>query len=288
MGAKCVKSWNWSGNRRSLSPESALSPESSGDDGFGSRKIGVTHVVFKDGGKRTLEKVREAAGAVQCVGVGWVLDCERLNEWVDEKAYEVDTSAVPRGGGRRRKSMEPRMLSLDAMVNTPVKSQTQEQPATTKTARKSFGRRESAQWVRSPRSSLGSSNTSDISNPEEEYKTPKADQRRIDLDGDIEMVDWDMAELSPLPVTPAPEQIHEFAEHVLDGVEETPFVPQEQKLVTMTVPTKRVEERPEALKVPVEGQSSEAFMARLMAARRKSLQWAPKVGSPLARGFREL
>ena len=28
----------------------------------------------------------------------------------------------------------------------------------------------------------------------------------------------------------------------------------------------------------------ETVMMRLMAARRKSLQWAPKVGSPLARG----
>jgi len=56
MGARCVKSWNWNGN---------------GEDG---NKIGITHVVFKDGGKRTLEKVKETNGVVSCVGVGWVLE----------------------------------------------------------------------------------------------------------------------------------------------------------------------------------------------------------------------
>jgi hypothetical protein len=56
MGARCVKSWTWNG---------------SAEDGA---KIGITHVVFKDGGKRTLEKVRETGGVVSCVGVGWVLE----------------------------------------------------------------------------------------------------------------------------------------------------------------------------------------------------------------------
>ena len=55
MGARCIKSWSWTGN---------------GEDS----KVGITHVVFKDGGKRTLEKARETGGVVQCVGVGWVLE----------------------------------------------------------------------------------------------------------------------------------------------------------------------------------------------------------------------
>lgn len=54
MGARCVKTWNWNG-------------EEGG-------KIGITHVVFKDGGKRTIERVRETNGVVSCVGVGWVLE----------------------------------------------------------------------------------------------------------------------------------------------------------------------------------------------------------------------
>jgi hypothetical protein len=70
MGARCVKSWSWN-------PNSVTSPETGGADqaasGVGS-KIGITHVVFKDGGKRTLEKVRGSKGVVLCVGVGWVLE----------------------------------------------------------------------------------------------------------------------------------------------------------------------------------------------------------------------
>jgi hypothetical protein len=70
MGARCVKSWSWN-------PNSITSPETGSTDqatnGVGS-KIGITHVVFKDGGKRTLEKVRESKGVVLCVGVGWVLE----------------------------------------------------------------------------------------------------------------------------------------------------------------------------------------------------------------------
>ena len=57
MGARCVKAWNWNPN-----------------DEDASSRIGITHVVYKDGGKRTMEKVRETGGVVQCVGVGWVLE----------------------------------------------------------------------------------------------------------------------------------------------------------------------------------------------------------------------
>ena len=101
MGAKCFKTWSWN-PRASVSPEDAADPRD---------KVGITHVVFKDGGVRTLEKVRQAAGVVKCVGVGWVLDCEREGRWVDETEYAVDSSIIPRGGAKRRKSMEPRALS---------------------------------------------------------------------------------------------------------------------------------------------------------------------------------
>lgn len=60
MGARCVKTWSWN-------------PNTSSDNGADSR-VGITHVVFKDGGKRTMEKVRESRGLVQCVGVTWVLE----------------------------------------------------------------------------------------------------------------------------------------------------------------------------------------------------------------------
>lgn len=64
MGARCVKSWGWN-------PRASMS---SADMNRRDSKVGITHVVFKDGGVRTLEKVRQAAGLVKCVGVGWVLE----------------------------------------------------------------------------------------------------------------------------------------------------------------------------------------------------------------------
>ena len=76
MGARCVKQWNWS-PRLSMgdSLDSAASPQGTSLSGMSSTcKIGITHVVYKDGGKRTLEKVRLSDGVVMCVGVGWVLE----------------------------------------------------------------------------------------------------------------------------------------------------------------------------------------------------------------------
>lgn len=69
MGARCVKHWNWN-SRDSV----AGNHSPGGADGGGDSRIGITHVVFKDGGKRTMEKVREARDVVTCVGVGWVLE----------------------------------------------------------------------------------------------------------------------------------------------------------------------------------------------------------------------
>lgn len=74
MGARCVKQWPWnprSGTSGSSGDDAAnTSPDAETPGG----KVGITHVVYKDGGKRTLEKVREAKGVVLCVGVGWVLE----------------------------------------------------------------------------------------------------------------------------------------------------------------------------------------------------------------------
>lgn len=56
------------------------------------------------------------------------LSCEREDKWLDEADYAIDTSLVPRGGSRRRKSMEPRALAnlngnlVPASSETPAKS----------------------------------------------------------------------------------------------------------------------------------------------------------------------
>lgn len=129
-------------------------------------------------------------------------------------------------------------------------------------------RRESVQWVHSP----ASSSSGEVD-----------DQTLI---------------LSPIPATPAPETISAYGEEGLYGEDtpagQTPYFLHNQELVQKTAPAGR---RFMETEQDREGQGSasmgagflsekkdESVMMRLMAARRKSLQWAPKVGSPLARG----
>ena len=76
MGARCVRQWSW--NPRTSSAGTTQSPIDS-EDGtteaeVSNHKVGITHVVYKDGGKRTMEKLRASKGVVHCVGVGWVLE----------------------------------------------------------------------------------------------------------------------------------------------------------------------------------------------------------------------
>ena len=67
MGAKCTRTWAWN-------PRASMIVSGQDSAATAGGKIGITHVVYKDGGKRTLEKVRDTKGVVKCVGVGWVLE----------------------------------------------------------------------------------------------------------------------------------------------------------------------------------------------------------------------
>ncbi|KAH7153140.1 hypothetical protein EDB81DRAFT_931582 [Dactylonectria macrodidyma] len=247
MGAKCMKTWTWN-------------PSGSGD--VSSSKVGITHVVFKDGGKRTLEKVRETNGVVQCVGVSWVLDCERENEWLEEGPYYIDTKVVPRGGARRRKSMEPKALANmnGTLVSSPVKGS--RTPSTPSALR---NRRESANWVFTP-----------------------SEQADEDMEEDH---DWSNLMLTPVPKTPAPDAVARYAANL---VPETPsddeedddadYSPTKENLLTRTCPPKQNPFRDLGAGILSKDKDEQVLM-RLMAARRKSLQFAPKIGSPLARAW---
>jgi hypothetical protein len=104
--------------------------------------------------------------------------------------------------------------------------------------------------------------------------------------------------LSPVPATPAPEVISAYAEHVLDnatpGGGATPYFLRKEELVQRTCPPKAGLGESEGMEGfqfgDVSGDASGSangsglLMQRLLLARRKSLQWAPKVGSPLAKG----
>jgi len=193
---------------------------------------------------------------------------------------------VPRGGHRRRKSMEPRALAnLNGTLVPSTPGRTSTSPTKDFTPGLNFsskkGRRESVEWVRSP-----SSSASEL----------PADQTLL---------------LSPIPATPAPEALSSmYTDTGLYGDAETPggqtpyFLHKEQ-LVQKTAPAgRRYVDSDQEEGMGFEGgkgyrgsgeggemawlglseKKDESVMMRLMAARRKSLQFAPKVGSPLARG----
>jgi hypothetical protein len=80
MGAKVLQQWNWN-------PDSATPG-----------KVAITHVVFKDGSPRTLAKVKAAKGLVSCVALGWVVECAKVNRWLDESPWAINLDDIPRGG----------------------------------------------------------------------------------------------------------------------------------------------------------------------------------------------
>lgn len=78
----------------------------------------ITHVVFKDGNIRVLEKVRLSENEVKVVGVAWPLDCEAQKSFVNEAEYLLDSNPTDRvlnsvTKSARRRSMEPSMLVSD-------------------------------------------------------------------------------------------------------------------------------------------------------------------------------
>ncbi|PHH60180.1 hypothetical protein CDD81_1960 [Ophiocordyceps australis] len=238
MGAKCVKSWSWKRNSSSGGEPS---------------KVGITHVVYKDGGKRTLEKVVEAKGLVHCVGVNWVLDCERENKWLDEDAYRIDTRWMPRGGGRRRKSMEPKALvNINGSLVTAKASSCSTAPSTP------MNRRDSSLWMFTP---LGDEDKSDAQHQ-----------------------DWPSVVLTPVPKTPAAEAVARYAAQLPDDASDmTDPSPAREQLVTRTCPPKQQHKFADLGEGVLGRDKDENVLMRLMAARRKSLQFAPKIGSPLAK-----
>jgi len=206
--------------------------------------------------------------------------CERENQWLDEAPYYIDTSLVPRGGARRRKSMEPKALAnLNGMlVSTPAKPhaggglaapsrESQTAPCTP------ANRRDSCLWMR----------------------TPEDDDGGIASYGDDDAgLEWGL--LTPVPKTPAPETVARLAagmppatpsEFGDDDVAAAAAAADREALLMRTCPPARTGHAGGGYGALGEGvlarEKDQAVVQRLMAARRKSLQYAPKVGSPLAR-----
>ncbi|OQE47048.1 hypothetical protein PENCOP_c001G02963 [Penicillium coprophilum] len=250
MGARCVKSWSWN-PRSSLSPVDDVEPKDF--------RVGITHVVYKDGGLRTMEKVKKAAGLVKCVGVGWVLDCERENQWLDETPYAVDSSIIPRGGAKRRKSMEPRALSN---VNGTL-VRISESPAPSPGGRRSGINPGAVEGFRK------------ITPPTHQQKMPSTPPQQSSADS------------YQFPATPG----YNFSK--LDAIGMSPATPgflgNRSKLVQQSCPPKQSNRGlfPSAKSSSTlldDGQDEESRKQRrfrMEAARRKSLIYKPAVGSPL-------
>ncbi|KAJ5834826.1 hypothetical protein N7447_000852 [Penicillium robsamsonii] len=250
MGARCVKSWSWNPHS-SLSLADGVEPKD--------LRVGITHVVYKDGGLRTLEKVKKAAGLVKCVGVGWVLDCERENQWLDETPYAVDSSIIPRGGAKRRKSMEPRALSN---VNGTL-VRISESPAPSPGGRRSGVNPGAVEGFRK------------ITPPTHQQKMPSTPPQQSSADS------------YQFPATPG----YNFAN--LDAIGMSPATPgflgNRSKLVQQSCPPKQSNRglfpsaKPSSTMLD-DGQDEESRRQRrfrMEAARRKSLVYKPAVGSPL-------
>lgn len=194
--------------------------------------------------------------------------CERENEWLDEAPYYVDTSLVPRGGARRRKSMEPKALAnLNGTLVTPMKQTSASARDCQTVPNNHMGRRDSTVWMRSP------------SNPDE-------DEDMVDADED----EWDGSMLTPVPKTPAPEALHRYITE-LEAAPETPGgeweeedSPEQEQMLTRTAPPKQsvFANLGQGL---LSQNKDQSVMMRLMAARRKSLQFAPKIASPLSKAW---
>lgn len=188
-----------------------------------------------------------------------IASCERENEWLNESPYYIDTSLVPRGGARRRKSMEPKALANmnGTLVSSPTKG------SSSRDGHMMFNtpmsRRDSTLWIRTP--------------------SDQGDEQADDIE-------WSRFILTPAPKTPAPEAIAREAANIpqtpsAEMSDEETSPTKEARLMRTCPPKANTYHELGAGILSVE--KDEQVLMRLMAARRKSLQFAPKVGSPLAK-----
>lgn len=226
--------------------------------------------------------------------------CERENKWLDESSYAVDISILPRGGSRRRKSMQPRALlningslsaappstsarrSLSAEMNRQMRDELVNTPVRGSAGAGAGGRTKPPQ---------GADDEADWEDEDEDEEGEQA--TGVGQATPTGFVDYDPATSQ----TPG-------------GVGASPTTPyylsQGAKLVQMTCPPKQIgrglfDEQEEedddegrvgkgkgkvklgAKKAGVEGEAQKAMRKRLMEARRRTLGWRPVVASPLGR-----
>lgn len=224
------------------------------------------------------------------------ISCERENAWLDEAQYAVDTSLMPRGGSRRRKSMEPRALinmngslsaakgrrSISAELTPAMKAELMATPVRA-------GRKPSQTSQDEP--VIGEGNDSAFDSLNSSFSTPTGVQVGF-----------------AASTTSNPNNATDFATptgHVnydpSDGMSPTTpyYLSQGAKLVQQTCPPKQTQKglfdtdagsgdrRANGPGFPVTGRTedepNESVRVRLEAVRRKTMNWRPRVASPLGR-----
>lgn len=189
-----------------------------------------------------------------------IFSCERENQWLDETPYAVDSSIIPRGGAKRRKSMEPRALSNvnGTLVRIP------ESPAPSASGRRSGADQGAVDGFRK------------ITPPTHQQEAPSTPTRQSSTD------DYQF------PATPG----YNFAN--LDAIGMSPatphFLSNRSKLVQQSCPPKQSNRglfpgaKPSNILEDEEDDDLRRKQRfRMEAARRKSLVHKPAVASPLRR-----
>lgn len=212
--------------------------------------------------------------------------CEGQNRWLDEADYAVDTSIIPRGGSRRRKSMEPRsLLNMNGNLVTPSQPQSGRRSVSAEVpnsvTKKDALMDESTFSVDSsphnPRGSCDMQPTFDIGDGpgpaleevfgQEAPETPSANQAP-----------------SPTSTDNSPETPAFLQDQTSAPSPTTPFyLSQGAKLVQQTCPPKQTQQGLFPVSGRIDEVNDETLRARLEMARRRSLRWRPRVGSPLGR-----
>jgi hypothetical protein len=188
-----------------------------------------------------------------------ISSCERERQWLDETPYAVDSSIIPRGGAKRRKSMEPRALSN---VNGTL-VRISESPAPSASGRRSGAAQGAVDGFRK------------ITPPTHQQEAPSTPPQQSSADR------------YQFPATPG----YNFAN--LDAIGMSPATPaflgDRSKLVQQSCPPKQSNRglfpgaRPSSI-MQDDGEDEESRRQRrfrMEAARRKSLVYKPAVASPL-------
>lgn len=103
-------------------------------------------------------------------------------------------------------------------------------------------------------------------------------------------IEWSQFILTPAPKTPAPDAVAKAAAELTynSGEDDTVASPLDDVAIGLRTCPPKASNRWQAQASPSKVVMDDHALGRLMAARRKSLQYAPKIASPLAKQWRDI